>query len=176
MPPDMSTEVTLRHEIPATPADFVERIHWNEHYHETIHRLLDMRYQLIHRDPATGDREVKTWPSADVPTVLRKMMGSDLHFHERGTTDAASGRYDFVVTPSIGNVTVSGYQAVEPLGTDKLTRVVHFEIDAKIPLGVGKIAETFVRNALKKSYDESAKLIERYLAGEFDDPPAGSAS
>jgi hypothetical protein len=163
----MSTKVTLRHEIPTTPADFVERVHWSEHYHETIHRMLDMRYQLIARDPATGVREVKTWPSTDVPAVVRKVMGDDLHFHEKGQTDAATGRYDFVVHPSRGNIVITGYQAVEPLGADKLTRIVHFEIDAKLPLGVGKVVESFVRSALQRSYDESAKLIERYLRGEL---------
>ena len=68
----MSTQVTLRHEIPTTPANFVEKIHWSEHYQETIHKILGMRYQLIERNPETGVREVKTWPSTDVPAVVRK--------------------------------------------------------------------------------------------------------
>jgi hypothetical protein len=164
----MSTQVTLRHEIPTNPANFMERVHWNEHYQETIHRILDMRYQLLKRDPVTGEREVKTWPSSDVPKVVRKVMGEDLHFHEKGKTDAVTGRYDFVVHPSKGNITITGYQAVEPLGPDKLTRIVHFDIDAKIPLGVGKVVETFVRSALQRSYDESATLIGKYLRGELD--------
>ena len=163
----MSTQVTLRHEIPTTPANFIQKIHWSEHYQETIHKILGMRYQLIQRDPETGVREVKTWPNQDVPMVVRKVMGEDLHFHEKGQTDKATGRYDFVVHPSRGNITITGYQAVEPLGADKLTRIVHFDIDAKIPLGVGKVVETFVRSALQRSYDESATLIGKYLRGEL---------
>ena len=93
--------------------------------------------------------------------------GDDLHFHEKGQTDKATGRYDFVVHPSRGNITITGYQAVEPLGTDRLTRIVHFDIDAKLPLGVGKVVETFVRSALQRSYDESATLIGKYLRGEL---------
>lgn len=163
----MSTQVTLRHEIPTTPANFIQKIHWSEHYQETIHKILGMRYQLIERNPETGVREVKTWPSTDVPAVVRKVMGDDLHFHEKGQTDKATGRYDFVVHPSKGNITITGFQAVEPLGADKLTRVVQFNIEAKLPLGVGKVVETFVRSALAKGYDESALLIGKYLRGEL---------
>ena len=163
----MSTQVTLRHEIPTDPVNFIAKIHWSEHYQETIHKILGMRYQLIQRDPETGVREVKTWPSQDVPAVVRKVMGDDLHFHEKGQTDKATGRYDFVVHPSRGNITITGFQAVEPLGPDKLTRVVQFNIEAKLPLGVGKVVEAFVRSALQRGYDESAELIGKYLRGEL---------
>ena len=85
----MSPQVTLRHEIPTDPVNFIAKIHWSEHYQETIHKILGMRYQLIQRDPETGVREVKTWPSQDVPAVVRKVMGDDLHFHEKGDCSAA---------------------------------------------------------------------------------------
>jgi hypothetical protein len=163
----MSTTVTLRHEIATNPKDFVERIHWSEHYQETIHEQLGMRYELVKRDPETGERETRVWPADDVPAVARKVLGGDFHFHEVGQTDAATGRYDFVVKPSKGNVTVTGYQAVEPLGEQRLTRVVHFDIQAKLPLGVGKIVEAFVRKSLEQSYDQSAQLIGQYLRGEI---------
>lgn len=163
----MATTVTLRHEIATTPAHFVERIHWNEDYQESIHRRLELRYELVESDVASGRRQTKVWPG-DVPKVVQKVMGGDFHFLERGQTDAATGRYDFVVKPSKGNVVVTGYQALEPLGDDKLVRVVHFEIEAKFPLGVGKVVEAFVRKSLQTSYDKSAELIGQYLRGELD--------
>ena len=165
----MSTSITCHHDLDCTPEELIERIHWNEEYHQAVFRKLDYRYELVASDRATGVRQTKVWPS-DIPAVARKIMGDDFHFFEDGKLDAATGRYEFVVTPSTlsDKIRTTGYQFATPLPGGRCKREVFFDIQASIRMpGVGKVIEKFVVSTTRRSYDESAGYINAFLKGEL---------
>ena len=164
----MSTSIVVHHDLNCTPEELVEKIHWNEAYHQAVFAKLDYRYELVESNRETGVRKVRIWPS-DIPGVVRKALGDDFHFFEEGVMDPATGRYEFKATPSAmsDKIGTTGYQFATPLDGGGCRREVCFDITANIKFlpGVGKIIEKFVVSTTRKSYDDSAGYINDFLAG-----------
>ncbi|MCA9529688.1 MAG: DUF2505 family protein [Myxococcales bacterium] len=163
----MTTHIETRHEFDLTPAEFDDRIRWSDAYREALYASLGFRYEVVESDRATGARQTRVWPAADVPAPLRKMFGDDFHFTEQGRYDEARRRYEFTVTPSVASdrVQTTGVERLEALDGGRCLRVMEVNVEASL-FGLGKVLEAFVARSTKQSYDDDAAFIRAYVRDE----------
>lgn len=110
-------------------------------------------------------RRVEVQPLVEnVPGPIKKVLGDRFAYVEEGTLDRKGNRYRFRVVPSSmsDKTQISGEMYSEPLGDNRVKRVVDFNIEVKIMM-IGKIIEQKTIDDTKASYDKMAAFLRTYL-------------
>lgn len=101
----------------------------------------------------------------NVPGPIAKLLGSGFKYTEVGTYDKASKTWKWKMTPSTmaDKLRNEGTLVVEPVGADKVRRVVEIVNEAKI-FAVGGIFESFTEKSLRDGWDKSAVFLNDWIA------------
>jgi hypothetical protein len=161
----MATPFIVRHDLDCTPDFFWERVHPSDAFNDFLYKeKLGFEYEVIRLDPKTGERDARIVPKVDAPAAVKKIFG-DGSFVERGRFDAVKKVYSFDIIPSTlaDRIRLGGAMRMEPRGTDGCTRVVDFEVDARV-FGLGGVIEAFVQRTVRASYDQSCGFTNEFIA------------
>src|SRR3972149_4820 len=108
-------EARIIHELNCTVDTFWDRIFLDDAFNERLHKshLKFLDWKVIERDPtATGFRRVVEGAPrvGDMPAALKKIVGDNIRYRERGEYDSAARKYRVEVAPSAlgGKLTVKG--------------------------------------------------------------------
>ncbi len=110
-------------------------------------------------------RKVKGAPKVDLPGPVMKLMGSGFSYIEEGTFDkqAKAWRWKMIPSTLADKVRLEGAVRTEPVGSDKVRRIIEIEIEAKI-FGVGGLIESSGEKQMRHDWDESAAFMNKHLA------------
>jgi hypothetical protein len=118
-------------------------------------------------------RKVEVQPLVEnVPGPIKKVLGDRFGYIEEGTLERKKNRYRFRVIPSSmpDKTTISGEMYSEPLGDNRVKRVVEFSIDVRIMM-LGKMIEQKSIDDTKASYDKMATFLRTYLKEKSQSAP-----
>jgi Protein of unknown function (DUF2505) len=110
-------------------------------------------------------RRVEVQPLVEnVPGPIKKILGDRFAYVEEGTLDRKKNRYRFRVVPSsmADKTQISGEMSSEPLGENRVKRIVEFNVEVKIMM-IGKIIEQKTIDDTKGSYEKMAAFLRSYL-------------
>ena len=102
-----------------------------------------------------------------LPAALKKLVGDQVGYRERGVFDKLTRRFEVDITPDRApdRLTVHGILRCEPCEVDKCRRLFDATVEARV-FGVGGLLERRVIDDLRASYDGSARDANAYLARE----------
>jgi hypothetical protein len=118
-------------------------------------------------------RKVEVQPLVEnVPGPIKKVLGDRFGYTEEGTFDRKKHRYTFRVIPSSmpDKTTISGVMYSEPLGDNKVKRIVDFEVEVRIMM-IGKMIEQKSIDDTRASYDKMAVFLRSYLKEKGQSAP-----
>jgi hypothetical protein len=118
-------------------------------------------------------RRVEVQPLVEnVPGPIKKLLGDRFAYVEEGTFDRKRKRYRFRVVPSSGadKTHIDGEMYSEPLGENRVKRIVDFGIEVKIMM-IGKMIEQKTIDDTKASYDKMATFLRTYLKEKSQSAP-----
>jgi hypothetical protein len=117
-------------------------------------------------------RKVEVQPLVEnVPGPIKKVLGDRFGYIEQGTFDKKKHRYRFRVIPTSmpDKTTIDGEMYSEPLGDNRVKRIVDFNIEVRVMM-IGKMIEQKSIDDTRASYDKMAIFLRSYLKEKS--PPA----
>ena len=117
-------------------------------------------------------RKVEVQPLVEnVPGPIKKVLGDRFGYIEQGTFDKKKHRYRFRVIPTSmpDKTTIDGEMYSEPLGDNRVKRIVDFNIEVRVMM-IGKMIEQKSIDDTRASYDKMATFLRSYLKEKA--PPA----
>ncbi len=117
---------------------------------------------------AAIEREITVKPvTGPLPGPIKKLVGDNLGYRERGRYDKKTGRYRFTIVPNIlpEKVDISGEIHLEVPEEGKVDRILELDVDCKV-FGIGKLVEKRIIEDTKKSYDDSYGCMKEELAAQ----------
>lgn len=167
-------EFTLRHPLNCTP----ER-HWTLFFDPEWTRTLIIDglgfascvVHPVRQEGAKRHREMAVTPKLELPAAVLRLVGDKLGYTERGTFDEAKQQwtYQLVLNVLTDKIRMGGEVTIEPLGSDRCTRVSKMWVEVKI-FGVGGMVEKAAEKNMRDGWTRSADWINGWLA---DHPERG---
>lgn len=161
-------EFTLRNPLNCTP----ER-HWALFFDPEWTRTLIIEglgfstcvVHPVRQEGGKRHRDMEVTPKIDVPAAVAKLLGPRLGYTERATFDEGTQTwtYQHVLNVLADKIIMRGTVVVEPLGTDRCTRVATMSVDVKI-FGVGGLVEKAAEKNMRDGWNRSADWINGWLA------------
>lgn len=162
--------VRIEHTFECSEATFWDKIFLDEEYNRRlfIERLKFPVWRETKREERGGEihRTVEVVPPlGDAPAALKKVIGDNAGYQERGVYDPAKRRYRIQIVPNTlaDKLNVTGEMYTEALGDAKVKRIFRAEVTAKI-FGIGGMFEKRIVSDLQRSYDASAKFTQTFIA------------
>ena len=102
-----------------------------------------------------------------LPDPIKKLVGNNLGYTEKGRYDKKTGRYRFTIIPNTlpEKVDISGEIHLEVPAEGQVDRVLELDVNCKV-FGVGKLVEKRIIEDTKKSYDDSYGRMKDELAAQ----------
>ena len=165
----MASQFTCRNEFDCDEATFWDTCTFSEEFCRALY-LDVLRFPgwkvLEHKDEGgILTRRVQIDPPlVGLPGPVAKLVGDKFSYVEEGRFDRKANRYTFSVKPSTAadKAKTVGELWTEKLGDKRCARSAKVEVDVKIFM-VGGLLEEKILSDLRKSYDETAKFIGKYL-------------
>lgn len=161
-------EFTLRHPLHCTPAR-----HWELFFDPEWTRTLIIDglgfstcdVQPVRQDGTTRHRDMLVTPKLDLPAAVVKLLGNTTGYTEKGRYDEATQAwtYQLVLNALTEKIRMGGEVTLEPLGTDRSTRVSKMWVEVKL-FGVGGMVEKAAEKNMRDGWARSAAWINRWLA------------
>jgi hypothetical protein len=162
--------VRIEHTFECSEQTFWDKIFFDEEYNTKLflERLKFPVWKEAKREERGGEihRVVQVVPNmGDAPAALKKLVGDNAGYEERGIYDPVKRRYRIQIVPNaLGDkLSVTGEMHSEALGADKMKRVFRAEVTAKI-FGIGGMLEKRIMGDLVRSYDVSARFTQTFIA------------
>lgn len=162
--------VRIEHTFECSESTFWDRIFFDEEYNTKLflERLKFPVWRETKREERGGEihRVVQLVPPmGDVPAALKKVIGDNAGYEERGVYDPAKRRYRIQVVPNTlaDKLNVSCEMYTEAVGSDKTKRIFRADVSAKI-FGIGGMLEKRIVSDLQRSYDASARFTQTFIA------------
>jgi len=110
-------------------------------------------------DNGHRERSLKAYPNFDLPAPLRKHMGSQFHYIERGRYDRVGQRWiTDIHIPKFGQkLTIRSTMSFRPNGGNRSIRHVEFDVNVNV-FGFRRLLEPFLERTLKETY-ERARIV-----------------
>lgn len=163
------TDVRITHEIGCNEETFWNKCFFDEEFNRKlflealgfpVYRILKQE----NRDDAVV-RSIETQPKLEnMPGPMKKIVGEKLSYVESGTFTRATRRYEFAIVPSTlaDKTKIQGVMYCEPIGDNKIRRVVEIAIDIKV-FAVGKMIEEKTAQDTRASYDKAAVFTNQWI-------------
>ena len=162
-------EITIRHEFDCDEATFWEHCVFSREFNQKLYKgvLKFHAYETLEdsNEPTRRTKKVRVEPAlGNLPAGAKKVIGEKLAYTEEGALDKATGRYTFVVTPSVlpGKVKTGGELRCEKLGPNKIARVAKIHVEAKVPF-IGGLIEDKIIGDLQRSYETAAQFTREWV-------------
>lgn len=162
-------DARIIHELDCTVDTFWDRIFLDDAFNERLHKthLGFADWKVIEREPTqTGLRRVvQVAPRVgELPAALKKVVGDNIRYRERGQYDSAERKYRVEVAPSAlgGKLTINGEVTCEPVGEARCRRIFTVRVEAKI-FGLGSLLENRIITEMQRSYEQAAAFTNDYL-------------
>ncbi|AGC45410.1 hypothetical protein MYSTI_04110 [Myxococcus stipitatus DSM 14675] len=110
-------------------------------------------------------RSVLADPRYQLPGPLTKLFGSGFRITEKGELDKATKTWRWTITPSTmaDKIRHEGTLRLEPIGADKVWRIIEEDYEAKI-FGVGGLLESTMEKTRREEHDRTAAYINHHLS------------
>ena len=110
-------------------------------------------------------RVLRAQPEIEIPGPLRRLLGQQLEYEERGVFDPIGKTWSTVtVLPAIGErLTVHATMSFRDIGPNRSERTVSFSIEANI-FGLSRILRSFARASLEKAYEEARVYTNQWVS------------
>jgi hypothetical protein len=161
--------LVLRHDMSCDADTYWEKCVLTEDYNKRLflEGLKFQKYELLEQkdNGDTVTRRVKAEPeAANLPAVMKKVVGDSLGYTEEGSYDRKTKVYTFRTIPAAfpDKVKIKGTMRCEPTGEKKVVRVVEIDVDVKIFAVGGMIEERIVAD-IKQSYGKAADFTNVYV-------------
>lgn len=169
-------EFTLRHPLDCTP----ERhwaLFWDPEWTRTL--IVDglgffsCDVRPVRQEGTVRHRDMMVTPKLDIPAPVAKILGPKLGYTERGKYDEPKEQwsYQMVLNVLADKILIGGDVTIEPLGTDRCTRVSKMWVEVKI-FGVGGMIEKAAEKNMRDGWERSAQWINGWLAKNPAPPSA----
>ncbi|MCA9709173.1 MAG: DUF2505 family protein [Myxococcales bacterium] len=160
-------EFTLRHPLDCTPARHWEMFFDPEWTRTLIIDGLGFRtcdVQPVRQEGTTRLRDMSVTPKIDVPGPVARLLGDKLGYTEKGKYDETAQRwtYQLVLNVLTEKIRMGGEVTLEPLGTERCTRVSKMWVDVKI-FGLGGMVEKAAEKNMRDGWNRSAEWINGWL-------------
>jgi hypothetical protein len=109
----------------------------------------------------------KIVPKDNMPSFLKKLVGSTFHFEETTTYEHGSNRARVQMVPSAlrDKVRMNYEVHVVPDGDNACKRVIEWDVEVKL-FGVGGLAEKYAANEILTGGDAGARFFNQHIGGE----------
>jgi hypothetical protein len=165
-------EVTLRHEIACSPAEYWDKCVFDNAFNQELYvgRLHFHSFVPV-ESKDTGDRRTKKCtmepPLNGVPGPAKKVIGDALRYAEDGYLDKKTGHYHGVITPSTfaEKTHVEAELWTEPSASGdahKCVRIARVKVEVKVFV-VGAMVEEMIMRDLRTSYDAEAAFVAEWV-------------
>lgn len=162
--------VRIEHTFECSEQTFWDKIFFDEEYNRKLFldKLKFPVWKETKREERDGEihRVVQVVPyMGDAPGALKKLVGDNAGYDERGVFEPAKRRYRIQIVPNAlaDKLHITGEMHTEALGSDKMKRIFRAEVSAKI-FGVGGMLEKRIMSDLQRSYDVSARFTQTFIA------------
>lgn len=160
--------VKIAHEINCNEATFWE-LFFDKTFNEKLYRE-DLEFPefniLEQTDTETHvRRKTKGRPKLkNVPGPVAKLLGDSFGYVEEGSMDKKAKVWKWKLTPSTmaEKLRQEGSLHLEPIGDNKVRRVVEMVIEAKV-FGLGGVLESTAEKQLRDGWESSAKFMNKWI-------------
>jgi uncharacterized protein DUF2505 len=162
------SKFTVTHEINCNEETFWKTF-FDKSFNEKLYReaLGFPGFDVIEQNETDTNitRKTKGTPKVDLPGPVMKLVGPGFSYIEEGTFDKQTKAWSWKMIPSTlaDKVRIEGTIRTEPVGSDKVRRILEIQIEAKI-FGVGGLVESSGEKQLRHDWDESAAFMNLHLA------------
>lgn len=160
-------EFTLRHAIDCTPARFWELFLDPDWTRDLFEDGLSFHCDVgpVEESAGVKRRDMRVVPKLELPAAVAKLFGDKLGYTERASLTVATEvwKYELTLNMLAEKIRLGGEMTLEPLGSDRLTRVSKMWVEAKI-FGIGGLVEKAAEKNMRKGWNDSATWINRWLA------------
>lgn len=158
----------ISHSIETDEATF-----WNLFFDKAVNEAMfrdELRFSVYRvisldkRPDGTIIQKSEAAPPVELPAAVKRVVGDVTSYTEAGRFDPATKRYTADVIPSAASDKVRTRVEiwVEPRGDKRVERIVDVDNSVKI-FGVGKVAEKFIEQQTRKTYDDVAVFMNRWI-------------
>lgn len=159
------SKFTVVHEIQGSEDTF-----WKFFFDKTSNTRLHTEglgypnYQIVEQNE-TGTQitqKASAQPSMNLPGPITKILGSDYRHIEEGLFDKSTKLWTAKRTPSsLADKFRQEYELrLEPVGTDRVRRIISYVVEAKI-FGIGGLMESSFEKQLREEFDASAAFLNK---------------
>ncbi|MDC0711888.1 DUF2505 family protein [Stigmatella sp. ncwal1] len=158
---------TATHEIHCTE-DAFWKLFFDKESDTRFHKedLGYLEYQIVEQRETSTEtfRNASAQPRMDLPGPLMKLFGSGYRHTEEGRFDKGTKLWSARRTPSTmaDKFRQEYVLRVEPVGTDRVRRVIEYNIEAKV-FGVGGLMESSFEKLVREEFDKSAAFLNKHL-------------
>lgn len=164
----MATNMKLTHEINCSEARFWE-LFLDKEFNTKLY-LEGLEFPEWSQEELTDTetevrRRTKGRPKLNnIPGPVQKLLGDSFGYVENGSMDKKAKVWKWKLTPSVmaDKLRQEGSLRVEPLGDNKVRRVIEMVIEAKV-FGLGGVLESTTEKQLKDGWDKSAVFMNKWL-------------
>ncbi|WP_225411642.1 DUF2505 family protein [Stigmatella hybrida] len=159
---------TVMHEIHCNE-DAFWKLFFDKELNERLYReaLGYPEYQTVEQNETSTEiaRKVSACPRMNLPGPVMKIFGSGYRYIEEGRFDKDTKRWTAKQIPSTlaDKLRQESMLSVEPIGPDRVRRVISYLVEAKI-FGIGGLVESSFEKQLREEGDESAVFLNKSLA------------
>lgn len=165
----MATNFTIRDVFDTDVDTYWNRLFFDAEYNERVYReaLGFKDFTVLEQSGEPGGprtRAMRTEPAAEIPAVVRKLIGDSLGYTERGSFDPATKVWTYTITPGAmpDKMKIGGRLWAEPKGDKQLVRIADIHIEVKI-FGVGGAVEKFIEKTTRDSYVKATEFTNRFV-------------
>jgi hypothetical protein len=100
----------------------------------------------------------------NMPGPVVKLLGDKFGYEENGTMSKSEKVWRWKLTPSTmaDKMKQEGSLKIEPLGENKVRRVVEMMVEAKV-FAVGGLLESTAEKSLKEGWEDSATFMNKWI-------------
>jgi hypothetical protein len=164
----MANSVRIEHIYEVSEDTFWERLFLDEEYNRRMYveGLKFESYAVVEQEESTDEvkRTLDVTPRlGDLPGAMKKVLGDNLSYLEKGVYDKSKRRYRVDIVPSTlsSKIRVSGELYTEPVGDKQCRRIFEARVEVKV-LGLGKMMEKRIIDDLQKGYSRGARFTNEY--------------
>jgi hypothetical protein len=161
--------VRIEHTFECSENTFWDKIFFDEEYNRRLfkERLKFPVYEETKREERGEEvhRVIRVVPPiGDLPLALKKVLGDNIGYDERGVFNKSTRHYRIQIVPNklADKLSVVGELRTQAAGPTAMKRIFEAEVTAKI-FGVGGMMEKRIVSDLERSYEASAKFTKNFI-------------
>ena len=165
----MASNVRIEHVYEVSEDTFWEQVFLDEEYNRRLYMegLKFESYALKEQEESENEvkRTIDVTPRlGDLPGPMKKVLGDNMSYLEKGVYDKTKRRYHVDIVPATlaNKIKVKGELHTEPAGDKQCRRIFEATVEVKV-LGLGRMMEKRIVDDLQKGYSRGARFTNEYV-------------